>query len=346
MSIAHSPHPTARSYFHMSFCAAFLVVLAAQASAQWTTEKSDGAVRASHAGEPQLTWQVEPLTHSKGSDAFLPSAFLHPLKTPAGFQWTAAMPSDHIHHLGLWWPWKYITVDGKQYNCWEIQNGEGAHRARSVKSIDVGPDALEWRFQNEILVRRSDDNAGPPVTDGIPVIRETVHTRVARHGEDANVIDIKIFQAPLDKPVTIDQYHYSGFAWRGPEAWDKSNSVMTTSRGLTRDQTNGSDARWVLVTGPGKDNATVSVLIMSAAADIADSPERLRVWHAKIHAGTPFVNLNPVQAKALPLNADHPAVSRRHYRIIAADRTLTSDEAEAEWQAWRATSNAGPRTHK
>ena len=159
---------------------------------------------------------------------------------------------------------------------------------------------------------------------------------MARHGADANVIDLQIIQAPVKKPVTIDQYRYSGFAWRGPEAWDKTNCTLLTSRGLNRDQANGSDARWVLVTGPGHDDGTVSVLIMSAASKIAGTAERLRVWHSKIHHGTPFVNFNPVQAEGLPLDADHPAVSRRQYRVIAADRSMTSEDAEAEWKAWRA----------
>lgn len=330
------PAHTPTSLFSRAFiCIALLASLTAQVSAQWVTMVADGAVHASHAGEHQLSWQLETLDHPKGSDAFLPSAFLHPLKTPAGFQWTAAMPSDHIHHLGLWWPWKYITVNGEKYNCWELQHGEGAHHALGVKFIDAGPDRLEWVFDNEIRIRQAGDDAGPPVTEGVPVIREIVHTRIARQDKDANVIDLVIRQTPVNSPVTIEQYRYSGFAWRGPEAWNKTNSVLTTDRGLTRDQANGSPGNWVLVTGPGKDDATVSVLIMSAAIDTAGTPERLRVWHAKIHDGTPFVNFNPVQAEALPLDADHPAVSRRQYRIIAADRKLTTDEAQAHWQAWR-----------
>lgn len=305
------------------------------AVAQWATEVSDGVIHGSHAGKPQLSWQHETLGHPRAPEAFMPSAFLHPMKTPAGFEWTTAMPGDHIHHLGLWWPWKHIEVDGKQYNCWELQNGQGAHHAVSAKFIDAGPDALEWEFQNEIRIRKAGDDAGPPVTDGIPAIRETLHVRIARHGEDANVIDFVIRHVAVDQPVTIGQYRYSGFAWRGPEGWVKSNSVMTTDNGLTRDQANGSEGQWVLVTGPGEGEATVSVLLMSAAVDIAGTPERLRVWNSTTHGGTPFVNFNPVQRESLPLDAEHPAVSHRQYRVIAADRTLTTDEAEAEWKAWR-----------
>ena len=231
--------------------AVLLILATTQVSAQWVTSTADGVIHAAYANQPQLSWQLETLDHPKGSAAFLPSAFLHPLKTPAGFQWTAIMPDDHIHHLGLWWPWKHVTVAGKKYTCWELQKGEGAHHAISARFIDVGPEQLEWEFQNEIRVRRAGADAGPPVTDGIPVIRESVRARIARHGEDANVIDLLIRQAPVDSPVTIGKYRYSGFTWRGPEAWNKDNSVLTTDRGLTRKQANGSPANWVLFTGPG-----------------------------------------------------------------------------------------------
>lgn len=296
---------------------------------------ADGKLTASHGDAPQLVWQKQPLTHPKAGEAFLPSAFLHPLRTPAGFEWTAAMPADHVHHLGLWWPWKNIKIDGKTYNCWELQNGEGAHHAVGTKIISTGADAVEWELQNEIRIRKPAENAGPPVTDGITAINETVRMRVARHGKDANVIDIAIRQTAGDKPVSIEKYRYSGFSWRGPESWIESNSVMTTCKDLTRDQANGSEGRWVLVTGPAVGEATASVLLMSAAADIAGTPERLRVWNSTTHHGNPFVNFNPVQAAPLPLNAETPAVSHREYRVIAADRTLTTAEAEAEWKAWR-----------
>ena len=316
--------------------AAVLATLASHAQAEWTTEINHGQILGKFHEIPQATWQIGTLDRPGASPAFLPSAFLHPLHTPAGFQWTAAMPADHIHHLGLWWPWKHIELGGQQYNCWELQSGQGAHHAVSAKIIEAGPDAMAFESHNEIRIRKSDD-AGPPATHGITAIHEQVTTRIARHGADANVIDLTIrHTAANDAPVTIGQYRYSGFSWRGPKAWNKDNSEMTTSGNLDRDEANGSLATWVLVTGPGNaDGTTASVLMMSAAKKIAGTPERLRVWNSNSHNGTPFVNFNPVQAASLPLDADHPAVSHRQYRILAADRKLTVEDAEAEWQAWQ-----------
>jgi len=317
--------------------AAALITAPTHALGEWSATNEDGVITANHGDSHQLSWQQEPIDRTDVTKSFLPSAFLHPLRTPAGFEWTAVMPGDHVHHLGLWWPWKHIKVDDQVYNCWELQAGEGAHYAEGSKVLSSGPDALVWELQNEIRIRKRGENAGPPVKDGITAIHETVHLRIARHGEDANAFDIDIRQTAGDKPVSIEKYRYSGFSWRGPIAWNRDNSEMTTSENHSRDQANGTEGRWVLVTGPAGEGAFASVLMMSAAAEIAGTPELLRVWDSGMHHGMPFVNFNPVQNEALPLDDEHPAVSHRQYRVIAADRTLTAAEAEDEWQAWRKT---------
>jgi hypothetical protein len=133
--------------------------------------------------------------------------------------------------------------------------------------------------------------------------------------------------------VKIVDYRYSGFSWRGPESWNKDNSQMTTSEGRGRDDANGTSARWVVVSGPTP-AGTAFVLMMSAASEIAGGPEKLRVWDSKNGNGTPFVNFNPVMDKALLLDDEHPAVSNRKYRVIAADRMIDAADAEAAWKNW------------
>jgi len=103
-------------------------------------------------GNVVFGWQQEPLANPAGGEKFAASAFIHPLRTPAGFECTTIQPSDHLHHLGLWWPWKYIEVDGKKFNCWEIQEGQGAHVARKVKTISNDPAKTEWELTNETVV--------------------------------------------------------------------------------------------------------------------------------------------------------------------------------------------------
>jgi hypothetical protein len=253
-------------------------------------------------GKLRFAWQVTPLANPQGGEKFAASAFIHPLSTPGGFPCTTLQPSDHLHHLGIWWPWKFIEVNGKKFNTWEVQEGQGAHVARSVKPLSNKPGRAQWEFINETIFKPKD--AAPVVA-----IHET--TQIALTADaDATVLDISIQQKAAGSPVTISAYRYSGFSWRGPATWNKENSTMTTSGGKNREDANGTPARWVVVSGPTP-MGTASLLILSAAAKTAGTPEKIRVWNASAHHGTPFVNFNPVMDKSLPLDDATPSVSKR-----------------------------------
>lgn len=285
-----------------------------------------GVVRFPADGAPVFAWQKDLLANPKGGAGFAVSGFVHPLATPGGFVCTTIQPDDHLHHLGFWWPWKFVEVEGRKSNTWEIQQGQGAHRARSVKEVSRTKDGAVWEVENETLVKQGD--AEPKV-----VIRESGRIALTMRG-DATVLDIELNQKAADAPVVIAKYHYSGFSWRGPETWNKDNSTMLTSAGKGRDGANGTPARWVVVNGQSATGTPVSVLVLSAAEHIAGASEKLRVWDSKNHNGAPFVNFNPVSDKAVPLDETHPAVSKRSYRVIAADRAVDVKEAEAEWKRW------------
>lgn len=318
-------------------CAAFLAIacLACHAG-EWSSREVDGRVEGWHGERLQAAWQKTQVTPPRRGERFRNNAFFHPLATPRGFVWTDCHPSDHPHHSGLWWPWKSVEVGGKRYVTWEIQKGQGAHVCRDVRLVARGPDFLEWEFLNETVIRKPGRDAGPPAVDGIPVIRETARVRLARHGGDSNVLDVSLHQVPLgDEPVHLPRHRYSGFTWRGPKTWNAGASRLITSEGHTRRDANGKPARWAMMTGPGAADRQATVLVMSAAIDLAGEPERLRVWNVLMFGGVPFVNFNPVAEKKLTLDANSPAVARRSYRVIAADRAITAVEAEALWQAWR-----------
>lgn len=297
--------------------------MASGAPPEWTVAEAGGQVEARHGDSLVMAWQQQALARPTGGGKFAGSAFFHPLSTPSGFVWTSIQPADHLHHFGLWWPWKFIEVGGHRYNCWEIQEGQGAHRADSVKRLDSGPAKVVWEFKNSVEVR---PQGAAPFT----AIRETATVTLAMHGADGVALDLILDEQAAAEPVTIVAYRYSGFSWRGPLSWNKTNSQMLTSEGHDRDHANGQPARWVVVTGPTP-KGRASVLLMSAA----EKPqEKLRVWDGSMSNGMPFVNFNPVVAKSLPLDAAHPEVAKRRYRVIAADRKIDAADAETEWKAW------------
>lgn len=306
--------------------AALLVgpLAAEEPAAGWKISHKDGRLEAMFGATEIFGWQDKPLPNPTGGEKFAGSAFVHPLRTPSGFECTTIQPADHLHHFGLWWPWKFIEVDGQKYNCWEIQEGQGAHVAKSVKTLRESPDPL-WEFSSDTIVKNA--GAAPVVA-----IQELARVGLSIRG-DSTVLDIMISQKPADKAVNIVEYRYSGFSWRGPQSWNKDNSTMTTSEGKDRDHANGTAARWVVVSGPTP-TGSASVLMLSAAFEAAGSMEKLRVWDSTMGNGTPFANFNPVMEKPQPLDDAHPAVSERKYRVIAADHKIDAAAAEEEWRKW------------
>ncbi len=97
---------------------------------------------------------------------------------------------------------------GAKFNCWEIQEGQGAQVARSVKSLSNDPGKAEWEFHNETVVKK-------PGAAPLTVIHETARVGLTLR-PDATVLDISLHQKTAGSPVTIAAYRYSGFSWRGP----------------------------------------------------------------------------------------------------------------------------------
>jgi len=311
---------------HLFAFPAFLAAGVAIAAEPLQPVTDEGFIGAISGGQTAFSWRTNPLVSPVGGLQFAGSAFFHPLRTPSGFELTTIQPSDHLHHFGLWWPWKYIELNGVKHNTWEIQENQGAHMAKSAKLLSSENGVLTWQLSNQTIIKSS---ASEPVA----AINETAVIRFQSEGRERHVLDIDIRQQAVGAPVRIVKYRYSGFSWRGTSVWNKDNSAMLTSSGKNRDNANGTPARWVLVSGDSP-NGKATMLMMSAADEIAGAEEKIRVWDSKMMNGAPFVNFNPVMDDSLLLEAGNKAVSHRKYRIIAADHLMDAAAAEAAWRKW------------
>ena len=303
------------------------IYLTLPALAQFVAEDVDGRIQIRDGDKLVFAYQHQPLKQPKGGKKFAASAFIHPLTTPSGFVLTDMQPGDHLHHLGVWWPWKLVEVDGRKYVTWELQKGEGRHRAVEAEITSSSEDEIlvSAREMTEIS---KDGESYEPVIHGAA----TMH--LARHGEDGYRLDIDLFHQPLaEEVVIIPRYRYSGFCWRGTPTWDANTSSMLTSGGHDRDNANHQPAKWCLVSGDTP-TGKATMLIMSAAAKGEGDPERLRVWNSKMHHGNPFVNFNPVVRESFELKKENEAVSRRSYRLIMVDRELKAQDADRLWTEW------------
>jgi len=267
-----------------------------------------------------ISYQAKPMAKPKGGvDKFPASNFIHPLKTPAGFVVTDLQPGDHLHHLGLWWPWKYIETEGRKVLCWEMQKGDGIIQAKESKATEKGFTA------KSIYVDRKGG--------GKTLLNETLNVTVSKIMDkpaSGYYLDMEIIHKVAgDKPITVTKYRYSGFALRGVHSWNKTNCKALTSEGKDYDKSNFTRAKWIFVEGAAAEGKTAGVLLMSRP-DNQDHPEKLRTWNNKTHNGAIFINFNTVQDKSWVFEPGKKYA--RNFRVFVYDGKITAEQAEEMWK--------------
>lgn len=274
-------------------------------------------------GQDLIQYQSSPMSQPKGGEAFKGSNFIHPLKTPSGFVLTDLQPADHPHHFGLWWPWKYVEVEGRKVLCWELQKGEGIIQAQESSTTAQGFTA------KSIYVDRK--APGGPQT----LINETLNAKLSGIVDQAArgySLDLEIIHNVAGAlPIMISEYRYSGFCLRGTPDWNKDNSTVLTSEGRDYSKSNSTRAKWVRIEGAASGETTAGVLMMSHP-DNPSHPERLRTWDPGTHNGAIFVNFNPVQNESTVIQPGTPYT--RQFRLFIYDGSISEADAEAMWQAY------------
>lgn len=305
----------------MSFL--FSIIIYAVCFPASVTQADDEKLIVKVDGKELITYQAKPMLNPKGGDKFHGSNFIHPLKTPSGFVVTDLQPSDHLHHFGLWWPWKYIEVDGRKILCWELQKGDGIVQAQGGKLTADG-----FTSKSIYVDRKCKD--GPRT-----VLNETLNAKVSKITEEpvkGYNLDMEIIhETAIDKPVTISKYRYSGFSLRGTPVWNKDNSTVVTSEGKTYDKSNFTRAKWVRVEGDAGNGRSAGILMMSHPGN-HDHPELLRTWDPKTQNGAVFVNFNTVQDK--PWVFEPGKKYTRKFRVFVYDGKLSTGDAEKLWMKY------------
>jgi len=272
-------------------------------------------------GHSLVTYQAAPMRAPKGGNRFKGSNFIHPLKTPSGFVVTDHQPADHLHHFGLWWPWKYVVTKGRKVLCWELQKGDGFIEAQGGKRTDHG-----FAAKSIYIDRKA--KGGPEIllNEALTATVATIVDQPAR----GYALDLEIVHEVVgDAPLEILKYRYSGFALRGTPKWQAGNSTVLTSAGKDYAASNFTRARWVRVEGEARDGNTAGIIIMSHPDNHAH-PEKLRTWNPKTHHGAIFINFNPVQDHAWTFQPNREYT--RQYRLFVYDGEVSAEQAEGLWK--------------
>jgi hypothetical protein len=170
----------------------------------------------------------------------------------------------------------------------------------------------------------------------VPVLDEDWTVR-AYNVADRFIVDFESIQRCVGtEPLTINEYHYGGFALRGNRAWfdptvkgnDPPNparsgqSDFLTSEGKGRADGNHSRPRWVDLSGrvDGK----------SGGMAILDYPGNFRFPQpVRLHPNKPYLSFAPMVLGPFSLESGKPYVSR--YRLIVHDGPADAKAIERAW---------------
>ena len=229
---------------------------------------------------------------------------------------TNCSPADHYHHFGLWYAWTKTTFEGNEIDFWNLHKKQGTVRFRNFEHVSdngfvatldhvVYPDSpAEKVAMNE----RLEINIG---TTSLPGYYIDYHTTI---------------RLASPSPITMEAYRYGGICIRTREDWNDQTAEMLTSEGLSRDEADGSRARWCYYQGKAG-NEKACILIVASPSNL-NYPEPLRVWDKPVNkpAGDVMWNFSPTKQKAFTLEPGKEL--SLSYRIYVLDKNINATTAE------------------
>ncbi|MEI9806923.1 MAG: PmoA family protein [Bacteroidota bacterium] len=293
-----------------------------------TTEDKDGALTIIAGNRNLLRYYYKTVYPPAGIDTnYKRSAFIHPLWAPHGQELTRIQPTDHYHHYGIWNPWTHTLFENDTVDFWNIKGRKGTVRFAKFNSITNGPVYAEFEALHEHVVFKNDGSEKVALNE-----LQTVRVYHPAEKSDYYIVDITSkMSCASQSPLLIVAYRYGGFGWRATEFWDKNNSEMLTSEGKTRDNTDGTKARWCIVQGALPGNDSGGVVMMSYPANY-NHPEPLRIWDKNANGGRGdvFANFAPTKDKDWLLEPGKTYILK--YRLVVFNGRFDAARAESAWQ--------------
>jgi hypothetical protein len=275
---------------------------------------------------PILAYHYSLACPPAGTDsAFCRSGFIHPAWSPAGNVLTNIQPEDHRHHYGIWNPWTKVVYDSVVYDLWNLGDKQGTVAFDKMINITEGPVWAGFTAKQNHLIFKGSEKS---------VIMEELWKVKAwtsvDNDQDYFVWDFTSTLTPNTLlPVLLQAYRYAGFGYRATPEWTKENCIMYSSEGKSRQEIDGTNARWVYVTGAIGDGK--SGLLMMGYPENRKFPEPLRIWdeNANNGRGDAFINFAPTKNEDWLLEAGKTYSLK--YRVVTYDGDMTPEKAEQLW---------------
>ena len=273
-------------------------------------------------------------------ESYRRNGFIHPAWSPAGNVLTNINATDHWHHYGIWNPWTSVEYSGKHYDLWNINSKLGTVRYDSLYRSISGDLCADILVRHRHVIFEEQREQISNFTWGImrftpkheKIIMDELQELRVWNGEDGSFLwDMNFTLYPsTNLPVILKEYRYAGLGWRATPDWTKENIQMMTSEGKTRQEIDGTHARWVYMSGMSPKGR--SGLLLMASPSNHNYPEPLRIWDESQNGGRGdgFINFAPTKDEDWILE---PKKSYDfHYRFYVWDGDITPAKAEIIWK--------------
>jgi hypothetical protein len=259
------------------------------------------------------------------------SAFIHPLWSPSQSALTRIQPEDHYHHYGIWNPWTKTMFGGEEIDFWNLGKKQGTVRFKGLISRVEGP------VYGEIHVLQDHIKLGDGKTEET-ILHEAWMLRAWKLNRDKGywLIDFtSILNCATPNPMELKAYRYGGgIGFRAAEQWTHKNTSVLTSRGKTRDEADGSRARWCMVSADIQDGSNEPGILFMSHSLNRDHPEPMRVWPSDANEGRGdlFFEFCPIRHKDWILEPGREYA--QNYRLLVFDIPINPEEAELYWNSF------------
>jgi len=290
----------------------------------------DSVLTISAGNNKLLTYQFNTVYPPAGQDSnYKRSGFIHPLNAPHGQVLTRIQPPDHYHHYGIWNPWTHTVFEKDTIDFWNIKGHQGTVRFAKFTAQKTTKKFAEYTALHEHIVLKKDGSEKTALNEW-----QTVKVYKPNKNNDAYIIDVTSeMSCATQSPLLIVAYRYAGFGWRATEYWNKDNSEMLTSEGKTRDNTDNTKAKWIIVYGtlPGNDEGGI---VMLSHPSNYNHPEPLRIWDKKANGGRGDVFANFATTKDKDWLLEPGNTYTLKYRLLVFNGKMTKEKAAAAWQSF------------
>lgn len=245
------------------------------------------------------------------------SGFIHPLVSPGGQVLTDDFPVGHVHQHALFNAWTETTFRGEPHDFWNQAKGVGTVEHVAVLDRFEGAEKAGFR----VRLRQVSLKHGPALDE--------VWAVTVQAGEATWVVDVEIEQrCAANAPVTLEKYHYGGFALRGAATWSSEDKEayrgemrLMTPETTDRVEANHTRPGWIAVWGPcGEEMAGVAVF---------DHPWNFRYPQpVRVHPRMPYFVFTPVVPGGFTICPGE--TYRNRYRLV----TFDGEPDRARIEAW------------